>query len=229
MNTLKINIALWSARICLLSFLIWIISFIGIALSSPLFLWSDLEQYESYYVSHSQFFSYFAKIWMILFSLSFLVLILTWNEFSNQETKILTKIGSAFALLFAICSSIHYFSQISCVRFALNNGTTSGLEHFLQVNPTSFSSSVNMLGWGLFLGLSSLFLFFESKLNQRSKGVRIGFLIVAVSCILGCLCFLLQIDIGTFLFINIGLGGGMILLSISIILQFKTFKKNITI
>ena len=229
MNTLKINIALWSARICLLSFLIWIISFIGIAFTSPLFLWSDLNHYLNFYSTHSQLFASFAKIWMILFSLSFLVLIIVWNEFSNQETKILTKIGAAFALLFTICSSIHYFIQISSVRFALNQGTVSGLEHFLQANPTSFSSSVNMLGWGLFLGLSSFFLFFESKLNQRSKGVRIGFLIVAVSCILGCISFLLQIDMATFLFINLGLGGGMILLSISIFLQFKNLKKNINL
>lgn len=221
MNTLKINIALWSARICFLSFIIWIISFVGIAFTSPLFLWSDLNQYLIFYSTHSQFFAYFAKIWMILFSLSFLVLILVWEEFSNPDSKILSKIGGAFALLFAICSSFHYFIQISSVRFALNNGKISGLEHFLQANPTSFSSSVNMLGWGLFLGLSSLFLFFESKLNQRSKGVRIGFLIVAISCLLGCLSYLLQIDTGTFLFINIGLGGGMILLSISSIKQFK--------
>ncbi len=221
MSTLKNNIALWSARICFLSFIIWIISFVGIAFTSPLFVWSDLDHYLIFYSSHSQFFAYFAKIWMILFSLSFLVLILVWQEFSSQNSKILSKIGGAFALLFAICSSFHYFIQISSVRFALNNGKISGLEHFLQANPTSFSSSVNMLGWGLFLGLSSLFLFFESKINRRSKGVRIGFLIVAVSCILGCFSYLLQINIGTFLFINIGLGGGIILLSISSIKQFK--------
>lgn len=221
MNTLKINIALWSARICFLSFIIWIISFVGIAFTSPLFVWSNLDHYLIFYSSHSQFFAYLAKIWMILFPLSFLILILVWQEFSNPDTKILSKIGGAFALLFAICSSFHYFIQISSVRFALNNGKISGLEHFLQANPTSFSSSVNMLGWGLFLGLSSLFLFFESKINRRSKGVRIGFLIVAVSCILGCFSYLLQINIGTFLFINIGLGGGIILLSISSIKQFK--------
>ena len=225
MSTLKNNIALWSARICFLSFIIWIISFVGIAFTSPLFVWSDLNQYLIFYSSHSQFFAYFAKIWMILFSLSFLVLILVWQEFSSQNSKILSKIGGAFALLFAICSSFHYFIQISSVRFALNNGKISGLEHFLQANPTSFSSSVNMLGWGVFLGLSSLFLFFESKLNQRSKGITFGFLIVSMSCLLGCISFLVQINMLTFLFINLGLGGGMILLSFCTIRQFKSLKK----
>ncbi|MBP1673050.1 MAG: hypothetical protein H6Q25_865 [Bacteroidetes bacterium] len=221
MNTLKIKIALWSARICLLSFIIWIISFIGIALSSPLFIWSDLHQYLTFYNTYPQFFSYFAKIWMIFFSISFMVLILVWEAFSNPDSKILTKIGSVFAILFAICSSLHYFVQISSVRFALNSGNISGLDHFLQANPTSFSSSVNMLGWGLFLGLSNLFLYFESIANKRSKGIKLGFLIVSISCLLGCISFLAQIDLLTFLFINLGLGGGMILLSVSSIRKFK--------
>lgn len=225
MNTLKINIALWSARICFLSFIIWIISFVGIAFTSPLFVWNDLEQYLIFYSTHSQFFAYFAKIWMILFSLSLLVLTLVWEEFSKPDSKILSKIGGAFALLFTLCSCIHYFVQISSVRFALNDRTLVGLEHFLQANPTSFSSSVNMLGWGVFLGLSSLFLFFESKLNQRSKGIKFGFLIVSMSCLLGCISFLVQINMLTFLFINLGLGGGMILLSFCTIRQFKSLKK----
>ncbi len=221
MNTFKKNIALWSARICLLSFIIWIISFIGIALSSPLYLWSDLENYLTFYKTYPQFFSYFAKIWMILFSISFLVLVLVWEEFSQPETKIVTKIASVFGILFAVCSSIHYFAQISSVRFAINSGNISGLDHFLQANPTSFSSSVNMLGWGLFLGLCNLFLYFESIANQRSKGVKLGLLIASVSSLFGCVSFLLQIDILTFLFINLGLGGGMILLCLSSIKQFK--------
>lgn len=221
MNTLKKNIALWSARICLLSFIIWIISFIGIALSSPLFLWSDLDKYLTFYKTYPQFFSYFAKFWMILFSISFLVLVLVWEEFSKPETKIVTKIASVFGILFVVCSSIHYFAQISSVRFAINSGNISGLDHFLQANPTSFSSSVNMLGWGLFLGLCNLFLYFESIANQRSKGVKLGLLIASVSSLFGCISFLLQIDLLTFLFINLGLGGGMILFCLSSIKQFK--------
>jgi len=150
---------------------------------------------------------------------------ITWEQFSEGDSKILSKIGAAFALLFAICSSIHYFTQISYVRFALNQGKTSGLEHFLQANPISFSSSVNILGWGLFLGLSCLFLYIESKVNKRSMGIKLGFLIVSVSSLFGCMSFLLQIDLLTFFFINLGLGGGIILLTISTIRQFKKLKK----
>jgi hypothetical protein len=212
MNILQTKIVLWSSRICLYSFIIWLISCIGIALTSPLCKWESLSQYVLYYHHTPRFFTYLSNVWMILFSLSFMILAIVWEEFSTPESKIISKIGGIFAILFAICSCLHYFVQISEVRFALNQDQLSGLEHFLQANPTSFSSSVNILGWTLFLGISCLCFSIESTLNKRSKWIKTGLLILAFSCLVGCFSFLVQVDILTFQCVNLGLGGGMILL-----------------
>jgi hypothetical protein len=117
--------------------------------------------------------------------------------------------------MFALVSSVHYYVQISSIRFAIAENNYLGLEHFLQAKPTSVVSSVNMLGWTLFLGLSSLFIYLGLNPKSLTKGVRLGLLINTISCLLAGFGYLFQINIITFVFINIGLGGGMLLMTIS--------------
>lgn len=215
MNKIILNIGLWSAMICLISFIVWIISFTGIVIQSPLFFWTNIEDYIDYLNSNSQFFQLLAKSFMIIFSLAYMILALVFYEFTIAERKILAKIGIVFSIMFALVSSIHYFVQISSVRFAIAENTFSGLEHFLQSNPTSFLSSVNMLGWTIFLGLSSLFIYLGLKPKSLTKGVRLGLLINAVSCIFAGFGYLFQIDLITFVFINLGVGGAVLLMTVS--------------
>ncbi len=83
---------------------------------------------------------------------------------------------------------------------AINENHFSGLEHFIQSNPTSFLSSVNMLGWTLFLGLSTFFLYAGLFKQSGIKGIRLGLLVNAVSCLFGGTGYLFQIDLLTFVF-----------------------------
>ncbi|NLF41904.1 MAG: hypothetical protein GX587_04350, partial [Bacteroidales bacterium] len=159
MNKIVLNTGLWSAIICLSAFVVWIVSFVGIAIQSPLFAWTNIEAYIDYINNNDQFFQYLAKSFMIVFSLAYMTLSMVLYEFTSTERKILAKIANAFSIMFVILSSAHYFVQISSVRFAVNAKNFSGLGHFIQSNPTSFISSVNMLGWTLFLGLSTSFLY----------------------------------------------------------------------
>lgn len=226
MNKIVLNTGLWSAIICLTSFIVWIISFTGIAVQSPLFYWTNIEDYVDYINSNSQFFQYLAKSFMIIFSLAYMILMMVFYELTIAERKILTKIGIVFSIIFALVSSIHYFVQISSVRMAIAANEYSGLEHFIQSNPTSFLSSVNMLGWTLFLGLSTLFVY--TGLNHKSgvKGIRLGLLINSVSCIFGGIAYLFQIDLLTFVFMNLGIGLGFITLTVSSIRFINTLKRE---
>lgn len=226
MNKNILNLGFWTAIICLLSFIVWIIAFVGIAVISPLFQWTDLNDYIQFTKSNSQFFQYLAKSFMIIFALSYLILTLVFNEFSKNEKKIFSKIAVLFGIMFSLLATIHYFVQISAVRFAFQLNEFEGIEHFLQAKPTSVLSSVNMLGWTLFLGLSSLFLFFSFKTKEITKGIKTGFLINAISCLLAGFGFLFQIDFITFLFINLGLGAGMLILTISTSRYFIKLKRN---
>ncbi len=226
MNKTILNTGLWSAIICLAAFIIWIIAFTGIAIQAPLFYWTNLEDYIVHVHAHSQFLPNLAKSFMILFSLGYLVLAMVFYEFTLPERKILARIALVFAIMFALLSSVHYFGQVSFVRFAIAKNEYAGLEHFLQANPVSFLSSVNMLGWTLFLGLSNLFLYVGLSHTTTSRGIRIGILINAVSCIFGGIGYLFQIDLLTFIFMNLGIGLGFMIMSVASIIFFIRLKRE---
>ena len=226
MNKIILNLGLWSAIICLASFVVWIISFTGIALSSPLFYWTNLEDYINYVNTNNQFFQYLAKSFMIVFSLSYMLLTFVFNEFIVVQRQILSKIAIAFSIMFALVTTVHYFVQVSAVRFAISENEYSGLENFIQAKPTSVLSSINMLGWTLFLGLSSLFIYLGLKPNLLTKGIRLGLLINAISCILAGFGFIFQIDLITFVFINLGVGGAVFLMTISASIYFVKQKQK---
>lgn len=215
MNNIILKTGRLSAIICLTSFVVWVISFIGIAVQSPLFYWTNIEDYIQYFNNNSQFFQYLAKTFMIIFCLSYMILVMVLFEITEQDRKILSKIAVVFSVMFALLSTAHYFVQISTVRFALESKTYTGLEHFLQSNPLSFSSSLNMLGWTLFLGLSSLFLFMGLKTNPKATGLNIGLLICTFSCLFGGIGFIFRIDILTFIFMNLGIGVTFFVITIS--------------
>jgi hypothetical protein len=226
MNKNILNIGLWSAIICLTSFIVWIISFTGIAIREPLFYWTNIEDYIDYYKSNSQFFQYLAKFFMIIFSLAYMILTIVFYEFVTTERKILAKIGIVFSIMFALVSSIHYFVQISSVRFAIAANEYSGLEHLLQSNPTSALLSVNMLGWTLFLGLSTLFMYLGFISKSVTKGLKLGLLINVISCFFGGIGYLFQIDLLTFVFMNLGIGLGFTIITVSSIKFINVIKRE---
>lgn len=226
MNKIVLNTGLWSAIICLAAFVVWIVSFVGIAIQSPLFFWTNIEGYIDYINNNDQFFQYLAKSFMIVFSLAYMTLSMALYEFTSTERKILAKIAIVFSIMFVLLSSIHYFVQISSVSFAVNAKNFSGLEHFIQSNPTSFISSINMLGWTLFLGLSTFFFYLGFQNQTGHKGLRLGLLITGISCLLGAIGYLSQIDLVTFVSMNLGIGLGFILITVSSIRLFKSIKRE---
>jgi len=220
MKTIAVKTGKISAWITALSFFIWILAFILIAVSSPLFYWSGLEDYIQFHGESSQFPAYLAKGFMLLFALSYPVLLLSLQE-SLSGDRFYCRIGWAFALLFSLSTSLHYFVQISAMRFAMEAGTYEGLEHFLQANPTSFLSSVNMLGWTLMLGISSLFMWAAFRGRKKGRILKNAFLLCGISCLLAAVGYLAQYDPLTFVCINIGSGGALMAISLSSIRYFN--------
>ncbi len=215
MNNLTRKLGYWSALISASTFVIWIICFVGIVLTSPLFQWTNFSEYLDYITSNSQFFQYLAKSFMLIFSLSFIVLIISLGEMVEEERKILSKIGIMFGICFTLLSSIHYYAEVSSVRWAINDKLLVGIDHFIQANPTSFSSAQNMLGWTLFLGLCSLFMAFALEKGRKFRIIRISLIVNGISCLLAGLGYITQTDVITFLFINLFVGGSLLVFTIS--------------
>ena len=101
---------------------------------------------------------------------------------------------------------VDYYVQLSTVRLTIAKGEIVGLEQWLQANPYSGVAAINMLGWTLFLGLSSLFVAPVFFWQRFGKG--------HLHCFLGERCFYLLGGIGhifeitalVFITINLGMG-----------------------
>ena len=214
MDKMTNRTGLWAAIISLLSILVWFFSFGIIAAQGPLFFWTTPQDYYLYATGHNLFFHELAKAFMLVFSLSFFVLHFSLFESRKAGQGFMGRVGLSFLGMFALLSSIHYFWQLSTVRLNLARGTTNGLEHFLQANPTSASLALNMLGWTLLLGLSSFFFIFFFKKADGQRWLRIFHILNAVFCLLALIGFLWPYDPLTFVSINTGVGGAITLISI---------------
>ena len=216
MNIISTKIGFWSSLTLLSTFIIWIVCFTGIAATSPLFIWSDLNNYIDYFKSNNQIFQNLAKFAMLFFGPIYVMLINSFHDRANSDRKTLSRLGLLFGLVFATLSCIHYFVQLSSVRINLERGITSGMENFVQANPLSIMTSIDMLGWTLFLGLSSFFTALSISENTRlSKWIRGAFYVNTFSCVIAFLGYLLQIDLLTFIGVNMGVGGAIMTASIA--------------
>ncbi len=223
-NTYKI--AYWSSLLLVVVFAAWIICFTGIAMSAPLFRWTNLTDYLAYEKANSQLLAYIAKFFMLLFGPLFLVFISSFYDYAKEEHRFYLSMSRLFALGFAVLSSIGYFVQLSAVRLNILHGQTTGLENFLQANPNSIMTAITMLGWTLFLGLSSFFIIPIFKEKGAARVIKYAFLANGISCMLAGVGYVFQIDVLTFFFVNIGEGGSMMTAAIASFLLFRRVKKN---
>ncbi len=210
MNTISYKAGYWSALLILICFFSWIVCFTGIAFSSPLFYWTNLQDYLLFERTYPQYFQLAAKAFMLLFGPVYVVLINSLYDLALPSRKTVARIALLFSLAFAICSCLHYFIQLSSVRINVEHGQIGGIEQFLQANPYSFMTAADMLGWTLFLGLSSLFAFAAIKKERTNKWLKISMLVNGISSLLGGIGYLFQLPLLTFIFINLGVGGAMI-------------------
>ena len=225
MNNFTRKLGMWSSGLITLSFIGWIICFVGIALTSPLLYWTNLTDYLNFINTYNQTFQTIAKTLMWLFGPLFLLLIYSFYNYIVPEKKDFLRIGLLFGLAFTILSSIHYFIQISSVRLLINHSETEGLSHLLQANPISVISAINMLGWTFFLGLCSLFIAPAFQSKGKHLLLKIAFTFNGISCLIGSVSYLFQIDIVTFICMNLCLGGAILVISITSFFIFKKLPK----
>jgi hypothetical protein len=224
MNNLSYKIGFWSAQLLTFTFIIWIVCFVGIAITSPLFYWTNLPDYITYSQSNGQFLQNIAKFFMLLFGPLYVLFINSCYDHAADDKKVLVRISVLFGIAFAILSSVHYFVQLTTVKINIEQGHFDGLEYLVQANPYSVMSSINMLGWTLFLGLSSFFIFPVFKGDRLNKIIGYAFLFNGISCFLGGVGYMFHVDLLTFIFMNLGLGGAVMTFSIASIILFNRLK-----
>jgi hypothetical protein len=216
MNRLSLQLGRWSAFLIAGDFILYTVCFVAILMSPPVFTWTNLADYAAYASTHSQFFKEAAMYLMLIFGPLFVVLLAALHEYARNEQKILTRIALGFGLAFAVLIGINYFVQLSTVRQNVLHGQLTGLEQFVQSNPASAITGLNMLGWSLFLGLASLFVAPIFNGGRLEKTIKWALIINGLCCLLGGLSYIYEFSLGVFLFITIGMGGAVTVATIAI-------------
>lgn len=226
---LPIRVGFWSALAIVVSFAVFTLCFVAILLTSPPFFWEDLPGYLAYVAEHDQLFQNLARLAMLLFGPLFVLLLASIHELARGEKRFMARISICFGLMFATLTGVNYFVQLTAVRMSILSGHTSGLDQIVQGNPYSAMSAMNMLGWSLFLGLSSLFIapvFSRAKLERL---IGVSFLLNGVFCLLGGIGYLMDIAVLVFLTVNFGMGGAVLVAATSLCLLFRRMEGSIAV
>ena len=155
-----------------------------------------------------------------------LVILFTAIRFVNEEdNKVLGSLGVSFIILFAATVSINRFVQLTVIQQSLPDVPTD-LTRFLPYSTGSVMFALEILGWGFFSSLASVFvapLFSSSPLN---KTIRWLFILYAVFSFMSVIGFATNTPITAGAFI----AWGPILLALSILLSvyFRNFDKQVT-
>ncbi len=225
-NRTSLTLGFWSALLCLGTFLIFTVCFMVAFTLPPIFHWTTMQDYLAYRNPASQPFKSVAQLMMLFFAPLYVVLLSSLYDLADPQKKPLARVALLMGVLFAGLISMHYFIQLSTVRLGIASGQTVGLEQFVQANPVSVSSAINMLGWSLFFGLSSLLIAPVFTGRGLEKFIRVVFLINGVCCLLGGVGFVLDITPLVFLTINFGMGGAVIAFTLALCVFFRRMMRK---
>ena len=223
---LSVKSGQWAAIISLAAFIVWIICFTAIAVLNPPFAWTNLTDYIAYTSTYNQSFKFAAQLAMLLFAPAFVVLIHSIEDRAEENRKFLGKIAVSFAIMFAVCVSMHYFVQISSVRLSIDSGQTSGLEQFIQANPSSGLAGINLVGWTLFFSLACLFLAPVFPGSGLNRVIRYALMANAIFCLLGGFGYIMDYVVLVGFCLNLGMGGAMGTAIVGLLVYFNPLKRE---
>lgn len=225
MNQTSIKLGYWSALLSAATFIIFTLCFVAILIVNPLFIWTNYAEYVTFVNENNQFFKDLAQFMMLAFGPLFLILLNSIHDYAAQDKKVLSRMAIYFGIIFVAMISVNYFVQLSSIRQNLLHGRPEGLEQFVQANPASLITAVNMLGWTLFFGLSCFFLAPLFTGGRLEKIIRIAFLANGIFMILGGISYVFEIVVLVFLFMNFGMGGAVLVATVSLALLFRRLAK----
>jgi hypothetical protein len=209
------------------AFTLFTVCFVAIPLTSRAYSWTTLSEYVAYATTTNQFFHNLARLTMLIFGPLWVVLLNCIYDYAAPEQRFLARLSLCFGVMFAVLTGINYFTQLSAVRLSIAHGHTVGLEQVVQANPWSAISAVNILGWSVGLGLSSLFaapVFSGSKVERL---IRFALLLNGIFCLLGGLGYALDIVILVFWTLNFGMGGAVLTAAIALTVLFRQMARQL--
>ncbi len=204
MHSIK-KAGLGAAIVSIVSFLVFTACFVAILFVNPPFQWTGLIDFAQYTRSNPQAFKYLGMLSMLIYGLAYVVLLLCARVHLPENRKLYGDIASAFALAFSVCIGVNYFIQLTATRLQLLEGYTEGLSQFTQSFPISALSAINMLGWTVFYGISTAFLYLAYR-NTAYKALRRWCLLNSMFMLVSAVGYGMQWTLVLAICMNVGLG-----------------------
>ncbi len=98
----------------------------------------------------------FAAVDTIATAVLLVVLVVAIDALTPLERRPFSRLSVVFTALFACVVTINRFVQLTIVRQSVAAGDVADLRRFLPYDPRSAMFALEILGWGLFLGLAAL-------------------------------------------------------------------------
>ena len=225
-NRSSAQVGYWAALGSSVTFIVYTACFVLILASAPIFTWTNLQDYVAYTNAHNQTWKFVAQVDMLLFGVFYVVMLNAIYDNATATNKSTTRLGLLFGAMFALLVCSHYFVQISSVRLSVIKGQTDGLLQFIQANPYGGLAAMNMLGWTLFLGLSSLFVAPVFRNGRLEKLLHIAFIANGIFCLVGGIAYVLEITLLIFVCTTLGMGASVIVIAVALCFWFKRIRQN---
>lgn len=221
MNSLTARLGFWSSVVGMLSFIVYIFSFVAIMVINPVFSWTNLNSFIEYNNNYNQFYKYLAMWFMLIFGISYVVQVVCLGEYADKPKQVFAKLAALFGTGFALLIGINYFIQLTAVRLQLEAGQGQDLAQFVMSYPVSAVAAINMLGWTVFFGVSSIFAALCLGDTKTEKACRRSLLANGIVMLIGCIGYAANSVGVVFLCMYIGLGATVFASSISQCLLYK--------
>lgn len=210
-----------ASKIALVFMVVYMGCFIGILFVNPLYIWDGYESYLTAARTTNQWMKHVAMASMIMYGILFVIQTNSLYEVVEGERRYFASLAKGFGFAFCLLISIHYFVQITAVRLQVAAEPAEGLVQWIQANPISGMSAINMLGWTIMYGLANFFVGLSFEHVKGNRIFRWVFFANAGMMALGAIGFFLQADPLTFFAMNVGLGGAMIFGSLLFLRFFR--------
>lgn len=190
-NLLSLKLGFWSSILMLIAMALYAIG-LGVFITlHPLPQWTDLPTFLS--AIDNKWLTINAIIQFIGFLCAPLSIVLlhSIHDYAEKNKKILARISISFSIVFTVLSSIAYYLQCTFIQQNIRNGTVDNLDLFINYNPNSITSSLTVLAWNFFLGLSFTFIapvFHGSTLNTAIKTLLMLIGMISFLGFVGAIC-----------------------------------------
>ena len=183
----------WSAVLTTLWAVAFTVAFAGEAVNSPPS--AHWEGVGAYAASFRPLSMALVLVPSLLLAPSFVALIACVHGGAPEDKKVWSRIGLAFAVIYAVVASFNYTAQLIVVRGNLQGGEPQGLALLAMGNPRSLFWGLAILGYNFYMALAALLI--VPALGKGSLERWIGglFAVNAAASILAGINYFVTLDV----------------------------------